>query len=198
MQNRLYDIVKLRLIPNRLLIYKEITSTIQDKRQIVLESNKLTLGDITMKFCYKIFGLKPSAGFPLFIGLHGGGGVDPSTNEQQWENHKNLYNIECGIWFTPRGPEDGWNMWHKEYIDDFLDFFIQTFIMLEWVDPNRVFLTGYSAGGDGVYKLGPRMADRFAGCAMMAGHPGNTDLVNVRNLFFALQVGANDSLYDRN
>ena len=47
-------------------------------------------------------------------------------------------------------------------------------IMLYEVDPNKVYLMGYSAGGDGVYQLAPRMADRFAAAAMMAGHPNET------------------------
>ena len=37
------------------------------------------------------------------------------------------------------------------------------------VDSDRVYLMGYSAGGDGVYQVAPRMADRFAAAAMMAG-----------------------------
>lgn len=39
------------------------------------------------------------------------------------------------------------------------------------INPNKVFLTGFSAGGDGIYHMGPRMADVLAGVAMMAGHP---------------------------
>ena len=42
-----------------------------------------------------------------------------------------------------------------------------TAIVFEDVDPNRVYLLGYSAGGDGVYQLAPRMADRFAAASMM-------------------------------
>ena len=66
------------------------------------------------------------------------------------------------------------------------------------VNPNKVFLTGYSAGGDGIYHMAPRMADWLAGAAMMAGHPNNVDLFNIRNIFFSLQVGAEDSAYNRN
>jgi poly(3-hydroxybutyrate) depolymerase len=39
------------------------------------------------------------------------------------------------------------------------------------IDLNKVFITGYSAGGDGVYQMAPRLADHLAGGAMMAGHP---------------------------
>jgi poly(3-hydroxybutyrate) depolymerase len=44
------------------------------------------------------------------------------------------------------------------------------------VNPNKIFITGYSAGGDGVYHLASMVADWWAGAAMMAGHPNNTEL----------------------
>ena len=33
--------------------------------------------------------------------------------------------------------------------------------------------------------MAPRMADHFASAAMMAGHPNNVDLHNIRNLPFS-------------
>lgn len=71
-------------------------------------------------------------------------------------------------------------------------------IALEHVNPDRVYLLGYSAGGDGVYQLAPRLADRWAAAAMLAGHPNGVSLLSLRNVPFALQVGANDSAYNRN
>lgn len=68
----------------------------------------------------------------------------------------------------------------------------------ENVDWNRVYIMGYSAGGDGVYQLAPRMADRLAAAAMMAGHPNETSPLGLRNVPFALQVGGRDSAYKRN
>ena len=35
-------------------------------------------------------------------------------------------------------------------------------VIKENVNPNKVYLLGYSAGGDGVYQLAPRMANRWA------------------------------------
>lgn len=183
---------------NKNQIFKENIASIKTSRQKVLNDGQLTIDGHTMKFCYNIKGDKPNEGFPLIIGLHGGGGCCVETNNCQYENHKNMYPLHNCIWFTPRSPEDVWNMWHLSYIDEMLDYIIQSFIILEMVDPLRIFLSGYSAGGDGVYKLGPRMADRFAGCAMMAGHPGGVDLISVRNTFFSLQIGENDTPYDRN
>lgn len=65
------------------------------------------------------------------------------------------------------------------------------------IDTNRVFITGYSAGGDGIYHLASMMTDVLAGAAMMAGHPNKADCYNLRNLTFSVQVGDNDNSYDR-
>ena len=102
------------------------------------------------------------------------------------------------IWFVPRSPEDAWNMWHLSYIDDMFAYIIESFMILEKINPNKVYLTGYSAGGDGTYKLTPRNADRLAGAAMMAGHPNGASLLGVRNIYFSIQVGGQDSDYNRN
>ena len=65
-------------------------------------------------------------------------------------------------------------------------------------NPNRVYFMGYSAGGDGVYQLAPRMADRLAAASMMAGHPNDASPLGLRNIGFAIHVGALDSGYNRN
>ena len=52
-----------------------------------------------------------------------------------------------------------------------------------------MFLTGYSAGGDGIYHLASMMPDLLAGAAMMAGHPNQADIYNIRNLVFSIQTG---------
>jgi hypothetical protein len=57
---------------------------------------------------------------------------------------------------------------------------------------------GYSAGGDGVFQLAPRMADRFAAAAMMAGHPNEAQPLGLRNLPFTIHVGGLDGAYGRN
>jgi hypothetical protein len=84
------------------------------------------------------------------------------------------------------------------HIDRLFGRLIEDLIVLEEVNPERVYVLGYSAGGDGVYQLAPRMADYWAGAAMMAGHPNGVSLLSVRNLPFALQVGANDAAFSRN
>jgi hypothetical protein len=137
---------------------------------------------------------------PLFISLHGGGGTAAAVNDEQWENQITLagtYKPEDGIYLAPRAPTDNWDCWHGAGVDPLLERLINALVAAGTVDPDRVYLMGYSAGGDGVYALAPRMADRFAAASMMAGHPNGISLNGVRNLPFSIQVGALDTAYDR-
>jgi dienelactone hydrolase len=115
-----------------------------------------------------------------------------------WQKNPRLYRPKEGLYLAPRAPTDTWDLWHQAHIDDFFDQLIRDLILSHGIDSDRVYLTGYSAGGDGVYQLAPRMADRFAAAGMMAGHPNETQPDGLRNLPFALHVGAEDSPYDRN
>lgn len=172
------------------LIKKERAKEIKD---LILKEDKLE-----MPFFYKTFGEKPEGGRSLWISLHGGGGAPKNVNDRQWENQKKLYTVEEGIYLAPRAPTNTWNLWHEEHIDRMFGRLIEDLIVLEEVNPDRVYVLGYSAGGDGVYQLAPRMADYWAAAAMMAGHPNGVPLLSLRNVPFALQVGGNDSAYNRN
>ena len=121
-----------------------------------------------------------------------------AVNDKQWENQKKLYTVDEGIYLAPRAPTNTWNLWHEPHIDRLFARLIEDLIVLEDVNPNRVYVLGYSAGGDGVYQIGPRMADYWAAAAMMAGHPNGVSMLSLRNVPFALQVGGNDSAYNRN
>ncbi|MET0389298.1 MAG: alpha/beta hydrolase [Polyangiales bacterium] len=146
-------------------------------------------------------GTAPASGFSLFISMHGGGNAPAATNDSQWENQIALadgYDPQAAIWIAPRAPIDDWNMWFIEDIDPLFEQLIADMIVFEGVDPNKVYINGYSAGGDGVYQVGPRMADRWAGAGMSAGHPNASSPLSLRNLPFAIHVGGEDTAYDRN
>ena len=142
-----------------------------------------------MKYHLNTYGDMPPNGWSLFISLHGGGGVSPEINERQWNRHKKLYSLEGGNSFNPRSPTDTWNMWHQDHIDRIFNRLIQNMIAKYNVNPNRIFLLGYSAGGDGVYQLAPRMADRFAAASMSAGHPNDASPLGLRNIGFSIHMG---------
>jgi len=166
------------------------------------DARQLQNGTLQMPFFYQTFGTQPADGHSLYISLHGGGGTTAEINNQQYENQKRLYNETMsgleGIYLAPRAPTDTWNLWHMSHIDTFLSNIIQLAMIKEDINPNKVYLLGYSAGGDGVYQLAPRMADRFAAASMMAGHPNDANPLSLRNLPFAIQVGALDDAFDRN
>jgi dienelactone hydrolase len=151
-----------------------------------------------MRYWYSVRGPRPPGGRSLYLSLHGGGGAPAAVNAAQWENQKRLYAPDEGVYLVPRAPGDTWDLWHQGHVDTFFDRLIRNLVVLEEVDPDRVYLMGYSAGGDGVYQVAPRMADRFAAAAMMAGHPNETRPDGLRNLPFAIWVGAKDGGFGRN
>mgnify|MGYP000292032736 FL=1 len=153
---------------------------------------------LQMKFDYRVFGELPEDGRSLFISMHGGGNAPEALNTQQWKNQIRLYEPREGVYVAPRAPWDDWNMWFKPGLDEFFDALIQTAVVEMEVNPDKVYLLGYSAGGDGVWRMAPRMADRWAAASMMAGHPGDVSQVNLRNVPFMIWMGENDGAYDRN
>jgi len=185
-------------------LWRDHQSIIRETRAEELRAKVVELDGLKMKFEMLHFtssNSPASAPKSLFIALHGGGGAPAAVNDSQWRNQVQLakgYRPRAGIYLAPRAPTDAWNLWHKPHVDVFLDRLIENLVALENVDPNRVYIFGYSAGGDGVYQLAPRMADRWAGAAMMAGHPNDASPLGLRNVPFAIQVGANDAAYKRN
>jgi pimeloyl-ACP methyl ester carboxylesterase len=146
----------------------------------------------------KVFGDMPTNGHSLWISMHGGGNAPKQVNDNQWRNQVGLYKPGEGIYIAPRAPTDTWNLWHEPHIDPMFDRLIENYVLLRGVDPDRVYIMGYSAGGDGVWQLAPRMADRWAAAAMMAGHPNEASLLPLRNVPFAIFMGGNDAAYSRN
>ena len=108
-----------------------------------------------------------------------------------------MENLE-GVYLAPRAPTNTWDLWHQDHIDELMNIIIQMAVIKLNVNPDKVYLLGYSAGGDGVYQLAPRMADRWAAASMMAGHPNDASPLGLRNTPFAIHVGALDDPYDRN
>jgi poly(3-hydroxybutyrate) depolymerase len=180
------------------MINEHLTAKLKQDFQSEWENETLTLEEYQLKFKYKKFGEKPPEGWSLYISMHGGGGAPTEVNDRQWENQIKLYEPAEGIYMAARAPTDSWNLWHQPHIDVFFARFIQLADAFEDINTNRVYITGYSAGGDGTYQLAPRMADWFAAAAMMAGHPNDASPLGLRNLPFAIHMGANDAAYRRN
>jgi poly(3-hydroxybutyrate) depolymerase len=179
-------------------LWQDHLQGMRQNRKAEMDARRLEMDGQSMPFFYSVHGDKPAEGRSLYISMHGGGGAPAAVNDQQWENQKRLYQIEEGVYLAPRAPTNTWDLWHTASIDPFFDRLIENLIVFEEVNPNRIYLLGYSAGGDGVYQLAPRLADRFAAAAMMAGHPNETSPLGLRNLPFTLHMGEKDAAYNRN
>ncbi len=183
------------------LLWNDLADQIRLSRQDEVDAKSITLDDFTLNYETVLLGEEPPDGRSLFISMHGGGSAPKETNDEQWQNQIQLaqsYAPEDALWVAPRAPTDDWNMWFKDHIVPLFDRLISNMIVFEDIHPNKVYLTGYSAGGDGVYQLGPTIADRWAGAAMSAGHPNDMTPVNLRNIPFAIHVGGDDTAFDRN
>jgi len=159
---------------------------------------QVSYGQYQMKFACRILGEQPADGRSLYISMHGGGNTSPQANDQQWKNQISLYTPKEGVYLAPRAPTNTWNLWHEDHIDTMFVAIIKAAVLMEGVNPDKVYITGYSAGGDGTFQIAPRMADHWAAAAMMAGHPGDAAALNLRNLPFAIYMGGVDSAYKRN
>lgn len=164
----------------------------------IAEQNAVVLDSLRMPLHISVYGELPEGGHSLYISLHGGGSAPKELNDSQWRNQWNLYRPKEGVYICPRAPYDDWNMHFKNGLDEFYKQIILFAYTHLDVNPDRVYLLGYSAGGDGVWRLAPQMADTWAAASMMAGHPGDVSLLNLLNLPFMVWCGAFDDAYDRN
>lgn len=183
------------------LLWDDRATQIRATRQAEVDAKSISSDDATLQYETVFLGVEPEGGRSLFISMHGGGSAPAATNDEQWQNQILLadsYAPTDALWIAPRAPTDDWNMWFKDHIVPLFDRLITNMIVFEGINPNKVYLTGYSAGGDGVYQLGPTLADRWAAAAMSAGHPNDMTPVNLRNIGFAIHVGGDDTAFDRN
>lgn len=180
------------------LIFGKLQEDSLKERKAELDAKVIKAAGKEMKFLEKVFGEAKEGERSLWISMHGGGGAPARVNDQQWQNQIRLYAPAEGIVVAPRAPTNTWNLWHEGHIDNLLQRLIENMVAVRGVNPNKIYLMGYSAGGDGVYQLAPRMADRFAAASMMAGHPNDANPLGLRNLPFMIFMGGKDAAYKRN
>ena len=187
----------------RAQVWEEYLEAVRNdaQRKKEVKEQQMTFGDAVMKYGIKFMGEPDENGYPLYIALHGGGqGETPEMNDHQWEIMGIYYarGMKHGIYVNPRGVRDTWDTHANPESYPLYDRLIQNMIAFYGADPNRVYICGFSAGGDGVYLVGPPMADRFAAVSMSAGHHNYNSILNLYNTPIRLQVGMNDDAYGRN
>ncbi|MBK8788702.1 MAG: prolyl oligopeptidase family serine peptidase [Holophagaceae bacterium] len=108
-------------------------------------------------------GLKPEVRVPLLVYLHGSGDddrgmLDRSRAPEGW------------IQLAPRGRGTS-NCYSADHAQDDLREAVADVLAHYPVDPERVFLAGFSMGGYGVYRTALAQPGRFRGLAVLAGQP---------------------------
>ncbi len=84
----------------RRLLCEDHREFIRATRAKEFEAKTIRLGELEMKFDYKVFGEAPEDGRSLYISMHGGGGAPKRVNDQQWENQKRLYKPDEGVYLA--------------------------------------------------------------------------------------------------
>ena len=125
----------------------------------------------------------------------------PYVNDSQWDNI--LPFLERGfregtIAVAPRGVNNEWNLHFRDETYPAMARLIENFILYANVNPNKVYLVGFSAGGDGAYQMAERIPHLLAGISPQGGHPNGVSTINQCNLPMYLAVGEKDAAYKRN
>ncbi len=148
-------------------------------------------------------GKRPTNGWPLFIAMHGGGGAPKQVNDSQWEHMQVYYKDQPSVtgykYLALRAPNDVWNGFYDNYVPPLVINLIREFTLFGDVDPDKVFLMGYSHGGYGAFFIGPKIPDRFAAVHASAAAPtdGTISPLSLRNTRFSFMIGENDTAYGR-
>ncbi|MGH7231010.1 MAG: hypothetical protein ACREJU_06575 [Nitrospiraceae bacterium] len=103
----------------------------------------------------------PAKAYALVLCLHGAGFTGDAYLERWQTRLGDGYILAC-----PTSPQGAW--WTREAAE--LVFATMHDVQTRYrIDPDRIFLTGMSNGGIGVYLVGSHYAPLFAGLAPMAG-----------------------------
>jgi pimeloyl-ACP methyl ester carboxylesterase len=167
------------------------------------EANRVRSGDHESPYTVRAVGDRPVDGWPLFIAMHGGGNTPQEVNDRQWRIMQTYYKDQpqAGgyLYLALRAPNNTWNGFYDDYVYPLVARLIRQFLAFGDVNPNKVFLMGYSHGGYGAFAIGPKMPDHFAAIHASAAAPtdGETSARTLRNTIFTYMIGEHDTAYGR-
>ena len=165
--------------------------------------HQVTFQSYLSPYTLKTVGTRPAIGWPLFIAMHGGGNAPKEVNDEQWGEMQRYYKDHPEVggyqYLALRAPNDTWNGFYDVYVYPLVDNLVKQFLLFGDVDPNKVFIMGYSHGGYGAFAIGPKEPDLFAAIHASASAPtdGETVAKTLRNTIFTNMVGELDTAYDR-
>ena len=166
-------------------------------------ANQVRFKEHLSPYVVRNVGERPTNGWPLFIAMHGGGNAPKSLNDSQWKQMQKYYRDQPAVggyqYLALRAPNDTWNGFYDEYVPPLIMNLIRQFVVLGDVDPDKVFLMGYSHGGYGAFYIGPKIPDRFAAvhCSATAPTDGTISPLSLRNTRFTFMIGEKDTAYGR-
>jgi hypothetical protein len=181
--------------------YREAGIHADSKKEF--EANQVRYQKHVSPYVVRKVGKMPAGGWPLFIAMHGGGGVPKAVNDGQWKHMQVYYHDHPGeagyLYLALRAPNDTWNGFYDNYVPPLVVNLIRQFIQFGDVDPDKVFLMGYSHGGYGAFFIGPKVPDRFAAIHASAAAPtdGTISAKSLRNTRFTFMIGEKDTAYGR-
>lgn len=167
------------------------------------DAQVVTFEEHVSPYTVREVGKRPERGWPLFIAMHGGGGAPKELNDSQWKQMQIHYkeHPEQGgyLYLALRAPNDTWNGFYDDYVYPLVDRLILQFRLFGDIDPDKVFIMGYSHGGYGAYAIGPKMPDRFAAihASAAAATDGETTAKTLLSTPFTALVGEHDTMYGR-
>jgi predicted peptidase len=128
--------------------------------------------------------------WPLILFLHGSG--QRGSNLQAVKKHGLPKEVETKrdfpfIVISPQCPNG--REWSSEYLGELLDDIISHYR----VDPDRVYLTGMSMGGYGVWDLASRYPEKFAAIAPVCGGGNSARAARLRGVPAWVFHGARDN-----
>jgi hypothetical protein len=179
------------------------TAPIHGELKKDFEQNQVRYEKHLSPYTVKKVGKRPEKGWPLFITMHGGGGVPKAVNDSQWKHmqiyYKDQDSVSGYLYLALRAPNDTWNGFYDNYMPPLVSNLIRQFLLFGDVNPNKVFLMGYSHGGYGAFFIGPKIPDRFAAIHASAAAPtdGTISAKCLRNTRFTFMIGENDNAYGR-
>lgn len=180
-----------------------LDSTMALKQKQDYDNNKVTFKQHVSPYTIKSVGKRPKNGWPLFIAMHGGGGAPQRVNDSQWRHmqiyYKDQAQLEGYKYLALRAPNNTWNGFYDVYVYPLIENLVRQFIVYGDVDPNKVFIMGYSHGGYGAFAIGPKIPYRFAAVHSSAAAPtdGETTAKTLRSTRFTFMVGEKDTAYGR-
>jgi predicted esterase len=167
------------------------------------EQNQVRYDKYLSPYKKRDVGKRPGKGWPLVIAMHGGGGVKKEVNDSQWKTMEMYYKDHPEVggykYVALRAPNDIWNGFYDDYVPPLVTNLIRQFTIFGDVDPDKVYLIGYSHGGYGAFFIGPKIPDRFAAVHASAAAPtdGTISPLSLRNTRFTFMIGEHDNAYDR-